>query len=44
VFRRLAIFAGGFTLEAVETVVNPDGGARCARVGGAAVLAQPAQG
>lgn len=26
VFRRLAVFAGGFTLEAAEAVVNPDGG------------------
>ena len=41
-FRRLAVFAGGFTLEAAEAVANPDGGLDVLAAGGAAVRAQPA--
>ena len=41
-FRRLAVFAGGCTLEAAEAVANPDGDARRLRRAGAAGRAQPA--
>ena len=41
-FRRLAVFAGGCTLEAAEAVANPDGDARRLRRAGAAGRAEPA--